>query len=154
MVSFAYLEKGPGTVSLPHFVYHFSRKMIFMLYSTNWSNFVAWLSLHLEILGNMCIVRSSLIYNTIARHEWHLCDTSATRVKKRLILITIRIKTCSHVPIFTILQVKDYKERNNFILSTTFRNASFPCQNEFGEGTTKTGICNGKSYIKKLYTRL
>ena len=39
-------------------------------------------------------------------------------------------------------------------LSTTFRNVSFPCQNAFKKCTTKTGLCNGKSYIKKLYTRL
>ena len=26
-----------------------------MLYSINWPNFIVWLSLHLEILGNMCI---------------------------------------------------------------------------------------------------
>ena len=104
---------------------------------------------------------------TLMRHEWHKCDTSerrATRVlherhecntsEKPLILITPRIKTYFHIPIFTIWQVKDYKERNNFILSTTFRNASFPCQNEFEKCTTKTGICNGKSYIRELYTRL
>ena len=33
--------------------------------------------------------------------------------------------------------MKDYKERNNFILSTTFENASFPCQNTFEKCTTK-----------------
>ena len=50
--------------------------------------------------------------------------------------------------------MKDYKERNNFILSTSFKNASFPYQNELEKCTTKTGISNGKSYIKKLCTRL
>ena len=59
-------------------------------------------------------------------HKRHECDTS----EKLLILITARIKTYFHIHIFTIWQEKDYKERNNFILSTTFRNASFPCQNE------------------------
>ena len=33
-------------------------------------------------------------------------------------------------------------------------NASFPCQNAFEKGTTKTELCNGKSYIKMLHTRL
>ena len=74
--------------------------------------------------------------------------------KKLLILITTRVKAYFLIPVFTMWQVKDYKERNNFILSTTFRNASFPCENEFEKCTTKTGICNGKIYIKKLYTRL
>ena len=46
--------------------------------------------------------------------------------------------------------MKDYKERNNFILRTTL----FPYQNTFEKYTTKTEFYNGKSYIKKLYTRL
>ena len=33
-----------------------------------------------------------------------------------LILITARVKTYFHLPIFTMWQVKDYKEGNNFIL--------------------------------------
>ena len=43
-----------------------------------------------------------------ARHECYTNDTSATRAKNFDTLI------------FTIWQVKDYKERNNFILRTTF----------------------------------
>ena len=84
---------------------------------------------------------------TRVRHECYTNDTSATRVRhecdtseKLLILITARVKTYFHIHIFTIWQVKDYKEKNNFILSTTFRNASFPCQNEFEKCTTETGI--------------
>ena len=109
-------------------------------------------------------VRSSLIYNTSARHErhefntsaklatlvrneWDTSNTSATRVRqkctrvlherhkyntsatrtawvrpewKTLILIRKRVKTYFHTLIFTIWQVKDYKERNNFMLRTTF----------------------------------
>ena len=38
--------------------------------------------------------------------------------------------------------------------STTFGNASFSCQNAFEKCTAKTELCNGKNYIKKLYTRL
>ena len=41
--------------SPPNFVYDFSRKMFLMLYSINWPNFIVWLPLLLEILGNMCI---------------------------------------------------------------------------------------------------
>ena len=81
------------------------------------------------------------------RHERYKCNTSETRAtratrvlyeqykcdtsEKFLILITARVKIYFHIPLFTIWQVKDYKERNNFILSTTFGNASFPCQNAF-----------------------
>ena len=113
---------------------------------------------------------SSLIYNecqtraTRMQHEWDTSDTSAPWVlherhecdtsEKTLILITTRVKPYFHIPIFTIWQVKDYKERNNFILSTTFGNASFPCQNVFQKFNTKSELCNGKSYNKKLYSGL
>ena len=49
--------------------------------------------------------------------------------------------------------MKDYKKRNNFILRGNFL-VLFPCQNAFEKCTTKTELRNGKSYIKKLYTRL
>ena len=35
-----------------------------------------------------------------------------------------------------------------------FGNTSFPCQNTFEKCTTETEFRNGKSYIRKLYTRL
>ena len=55
MLNFDFLDKGLGIVSTAHFVYDFSTKMFFMLYSINWPNFIDWLPLLLEILGNMCI---------------------------------------------------------------------------------------------------
>ena len=55
MLNFDFLEKGLGTVLPPNFVYDFSRKIFLMLYSVNWPNFIVWLPLLLEILGNMCI---------------------------------------------------------------------------------------------------
>ena len=84
---------------------------------------------------NKEIIRSSLSYNTSARHERHECgtnatrttrvqhecdtsDTSATRVRN-LILITTRVKTYFHTSILAMGQMKDYKEKN-FILRTTF----------------------------------
>ena len=36
-------------------VYTFSRRKFPMLYSINWPNFIVWLPLLFEILGNMCI---------------------------------------------------------------------------------------------------
>ena len=56
MFNFDFLEKGLGIVSSPHFVYDFSRKIGLMLYYIKWPNFIIWLLLLLEILGNMCIV--------------------------------------------------------------------------------------------------
>ena len=43
-------------VSPPHFLHEFLRKMFLMLHSINWPNFIVWLPLLLEILGNMCIM--------------------------------------------------------------------------------------------------
>ena len=61
------------------------------------------------------------------------------------------MKTYFHIPIFIIWRVKDYKERNNLILNTTFVNASFQHQNAFEKCATKTGLCNGKSYTLDCY---
>ena len=44
--------KGSGT---GHFVYIFFRKTFFLLYSINWPDFIVWLLLLLELLGNICI---------------------------------------------------------------------------------------------------
>ena len=49
--------------------------------------------------------------------------------------------------------MKDYREIQGEE-ELPFGNASFPCKNAFEICTTKTELCNGKSYIKKLYTRL
>ena len=96
-------------------------------------------------------------------HEQYKCETSATpmtRVRhdwKILILVTTRVKSYLHTRTFTICQVKDYKETNDLILRRTilsFGNALLPCQSASEKCSTKTDICNGKSYIKNLYTRL
>ena len=92
----------------------------------------------LEKIHPITFWRSSLIYKISGRHEWHKCDTSTTQ-----------IKTYFHSPAFTIWQVKDYKERNNFILKTTF----WKCLMSMPKDTTKTELFNGKRYIRKLFTR-
>ena len=55
MLNFDILGKDMGIVSAAHFVYDFRTKMFLKLYSINCPNFIAWLPLLLEILGNMCI---------------------------------------------------------------------------------------------------
>ena len=55
MLNLDFIDKGLGIVSLEHFVYDFSTRIFLMLYSINRPNFMVWLPLHLEILGNMCI---------------------------------------------------------------------------------------------------
>ena len=55
MLNFHFLNKGLGIVSLANFVNDFLAKMFLMLYSINWPNFIDWLPLLFEILGNMYI---------------------------------------------------------------------------------------------------
>ena len=40
---------------LPHFPHKFWRKRFLLFFSINWPNFIVWLLLLCEILGNMCI---------------------------------------------------------------------------------------------------
>ena len=47
-------EKGMELVPLPHFLHYFWIKIFLMLYFITWPNFIAWLSLLLEILDNIC----------------------------------------------------------------------------------------------------
>ena len=55
MLNFDFLENSLRIVSLPHFVYDFSRKTCLILNSINRTNFIVCLPLLLTILVNMCI---------------------------------------------------------------------------------------------------
>ena len=55
MLNFDFIDKGLGIVSPANFVYDFSKKMFFMLYTINSPNLIAWLPSLLGILGNMSI---------------------------------------------------------------------------------------------------
>ena len=55
MLNFDFSEKRLGIVAPLYIVYYFSKKIFLKLYSVNWPNFIVWLPLILEILGNMCI---------------------------------------------------------------------------------------------------
>ena len=140
------------------------------LVKESWSSIkIRWSLLTLNTLMlNTHFLRSSLIYNMSARHERNECDTSntsATQVRhirhecdtsatwvwrqwKMLILIMTRVKTYFHTPTFTIWQVKDYKDTNNFILRTIFWKCLIPMQNSFKKCTTKTENFNGKDISK------
>ena len=60
-------------ISLPHFLHDFWREIVLTLYLINWPNFIVWLSLLLEIFGNMCILiiwcRFSDIINFEIKHS-------------------------------------------------------------------------------------
>ena len=112
------------------------------------------------------------------RHERHKCNTGATQVGHECWTNNTSATPVLHERdecdttekfwfwkrhelkyIFTPLywlygKWKTIRRRNNLIQELPFGNVSFPCQNAFKKCTTKTKIFNGKSYIKKLYTRL
>ena len=46
-------KRGLELVSQPHFLHNFWRKLFLLLYAITWPNFIAWLPLLREILGNM-----------------------------------------------------------------------------------------------------
>ena len=52
---FEKIKRGLELNSLPHFLHNFWRKIFLLLYSINWPNFIVWLPLLREILGNTCI---------------------------------------------------------------------------------------------------
>ena len=67
MLNFDFLDKGLGIASPSHFVSDCSRKMFLILYSINWPNFIVWLPLLLEILGN---VYCSYLFPMLWRHKF------------------------------------------------------------------------------------
>ena len=50
-------------------MYDCSRKMFLMIYSINWLKFIIWLSLLLEILGNMCI---AIVFSRLWCHNFEI----------------------------------------------------------------------------------
>ena len=53
--SFYIKKRGLGLVFLYHTLHDIWRKVFLLLYSINWPNFIVWLYLLCDILGNMCI---------------------------------------------------------------------------------------------------
>ena len=49
-------KRGLELISLPHFLHYFWRKIFLLVHSITGQNFIVWLHLLREILGNMCIV--------------------------------------------------------------------------------------------------
>ena len=49
------IKRSLELCTLPHFLHNFWRKIFLSLSSVNRPNFIVWLSLLCEILGNMCI---------------------------------------------------------------------------------------------------
>ena len=53
---FKKIKRDLELVSLSYFSHNFWIKIFLLLYSSNWPNFIVWLSLLSELLVNMCIV--------------------------------------------------------------------------------------------------
>ena len=71
MISSCFLQKGVELASPRYVVYNFLRKTFLMLHSINRPNFIAWLRLLLEILGNIC----NYLLSSLWRHKfWNYPD--------------------------------------------------------------------------------
>ena len=88
---------------------------------------------------------------TRVTHECNTNDTSATRVKNFDFDNDTSENIFSH-PYINYIANERLQERNNFILRTIFWKCLVPMPVE--KCTRKTELYNGKSYIKKLNTRL
>ena len=91
---------------------------------------------------------------TRVQHECHTNDTSVTRVGNFDFDKDTSENMFSHAYISYManerLQGEEQFHSKYYLLELT----SFPCQNTFEKCTAKIELCNGKSYIKKLHTRL
>ena len=107
-------------------------------------------------------LRSSLFY-TSARHEKNEYDTRKTwetwvtnKQHERDISATRRTRL-QHEWKILVLRYRKWKITRRETISfeeLPFGNTLFPCQNALRKCTTKTEFSNGKSYVKRLYTRL
>ena len=88
MLNFDFLKKDLGLVSLPHFVYDFSRKMFLMLYSINWGNFIVSRPLLLEILDNTCFETICFPVYDVIRFQFNL-----SFLIKPFFYLTMRVRT-------------------------------------------------------------
>ena len=95
--------------------------------------------------------KTSATPTTRLRRECYANDKSATQVRN----FDFDNDTSENIFSYVSYMINEsHKQRNNFILETTFGNVLFPCQNAFETCTAKAKLCNSKSYINKLYTRL
>ena len=94
------------------------------------------------------------------RKVWLECDvndTIATRVKNFDFDNDTSENIFSYPKISYIANVRlslITRRRTISFSELLFRNASFSCQNAFEKCTSKSELCNGKAYFKKLYSRL
>ena len=72
-IKLLFLKKwGLELVFLSPFLNYFWRKIFLMLYPINWTNFIAWLLLVCEILGNMCILNACFSGWDVIKFETNL----------------------------------------------------------------------------------
>ena len=130
-LNFDFLEKGLGIVFPVHFMYDFSRKMLLMLYYVNWTNFITWLLLLLEILGNKCIAivcfpgcdvinfQTNLIFligpffYMIKKSDknWNILGTKRAFKVKKAFFITLRVLKITGLEVKTALLTLERKQQ-------------------------------------------
>ena len=91
ILNFDFNKKGLGLAYPTCFLYDFLRKIFLILYFIKWPNFIAWLPLCLEILGNMCIViiicsvwdviNFKIVHGLFIKSFFYICKISGQKSK-------------------------------------------------------------------------
>ena len=121
--------------------------------------FFRYVTLIQLILQHQCQTRVRNEYVTSATRVRHACDTSATRTSATQVK-NFDCDSDTNENIFSLpnisymviekLHGEEQFHSNNYLLEMP----SYTKMRLFDNCTTKTEVCNGKSYIKMLYTRL
>ena len=96
--------------------------------------------------------------NMSATHKEHECSMSATRTTRKrheskiLILITTRVRTYFLHPYISYIANDRLQGEEQFCSKNYLLEKPRSYQNAFEKCSTKTELCNAKSYVKKLST--
>ena len=114
-------ERGLELVSLPHFLHDSWRRIFLLLYYINWPNFIDWLPLLSEILGNISIAvvcwpvydiinfEINLISNQSNFSIWPKIQDKNLNILRRKRAFKMKQKVFSII--FSIFQTKFWKAR-------------------------------------------
>ena len=94
-------EKRSGTSLSTTFLYEFSTKIFPILYSILWPNFIVWLALLLQILGNVHIALVSLPVDDIINFEIDCMSLSC------------HIRVSEWITLYSCLNVKELLAQNS-----------------------------------------
>ena len=104
MLNFDYFRKGSGKqVSLPDCLNHFSRKIVLIIDSINWPNFIFWMPLFLRYwaiwIFEFFVLHIIILYPVDRGHKLNLHETFRTSSKR---LMYVQFTSCAYWVAFEI----------------------------------------------------